>query len=54
MSAPQGNRKFYRWTLLAVLFSPDFVNMGFPVYGGTVINSARAAREMVPGCLANR
>ena len=34
-----GNRKFYGWTLLAVLFSLDFVNMGFPVYGGTVINS---------------
>jgi sugar phosphate permease len=33
------NRKFYGWTLLAVLFSLDFVNMGFPVYGGTVINS---------------
>jgi MFS family permease len=34
-----GNRNFYGWTLLAVLFSLDFVNMGFPVYGGTVINS---------------
>ncbi|MGB9069960.1 MAG: MFS transporter [Candidatus Acidiferrales bacterium] len=34
-----GNRTFYGWTLLAVLFSLDFVNMGFPVYGGTVINS---------------
>jgi len=33
------NPKFYGWTLLAVLFSLDFVNMGFPVYGGTVINS---------------
>jgi MFS family permease len=32
-------QKFYGWTLLAVLFSLDFVNMGFPVYGGTVINS---------------
>src|SRR6202167_172241 len=31
--------EFYGWTLLAVLFSLDFVNMGFPVYGGTVINS---------------
>jgi sugar phosphate permease len=30
---------FYGWTLLAVLFSLDFFNMGFPVYGGTVINS---------------
>jgi MFS family permease len=33
------DRKFYGWTLLAVLFALDFVNMGFPVYGGTVINS---------------
>jgi MFS family permease len=33
------SRRFYGWTLLAVLFSLDFVNMGFPVYGGTVINS---------------
>ncbi len=32
-------QQFYGWTLLAVLFSLDFVNMGFPVYGGTVINS---------------
>jgi sugar phosphate permease len=32
-------RAFYGWTLLAVLFSLDFVNMGFPVYGGSVINS---------------
>jgi len=32
-------QEFYGWTLLAVLFSLDFVNMGFPLYGGTVINS---------------
>jgi MFS family permease len=30
--------KFYGWYLLAVLFTLDFVNMGFPYYGGTVIN----------------
>jgi MFS family permease len=35
----QKKHRFYGWTLLAVLFSLDFVNMGFPVYGGTVINS---------------
>ncbi len=35
----QKKQAFYGWTLLAVLFSLDFVNMGFPVYGGTVINS---------------
>jgi MFS family permease len=32
-------REFYGWTLLGVLFSLDFANMGFPVYGGTVINT---------------
>ena len=35
----QRKQQFYGWTLLAVLFSLDFANMGFPVYGGTVINS---------------
>jgi MFS family permease len=35
----QKKQEFYGWTLLAVLFSLDFANMGFPVYGGTVINS---------------
>ena len=35
----QKKQEFYGWKLLAVLFSLDFVNMGFPVYGGTVINS---------------
>ena len=30
--------KFYGWYLLAVLFALDFVNMGFPYYGGAVIN----------------
>ena len=29
---------FYGWKLLAVLFSLDFINMGFPYYGGSVIN----------------
>lgn len=54
MSAWQENRKFCGWTRLAVLFSLDFVNVDFPVYGGTVIKSAGAGREMVPGCPANR
>jgi predicted MFS family arabinose efflux permease len=31
--------KFYGWYLLGVLFALDFVNMGFPYFGGTVINS---------------
>jgi MFS family permease len=30
--------KFYGWYLLGVLFTLDFINMGFPYYGGTVIN----------------
>jgi MFS family permease len=39
--------QFYGWTLLAVLFSLDFVNMGFPVYGGTVINSYMLRRILM-------
>ena len=31
-------RPFYGWKLVAVLFSLDFINMGFPYYGGAVIN----------------
>jgi len=30
---------FYGWKLVAVLSSLDFLNLGLPVYGGTVINS---------------
>jgi MFS family permease len=30
--------KFYGWKLLAVLFCLDFMNMGFPYYGGSVIS----------------
>jgi len=29
--------KFYGWNLVAVLFCLDFINMGFPYYGGSVI-----------------
>jgi MFS family permease len=32
------NPKFYGWFLLGVLFALDFINMGFPYYGGSVIN----------------
>ncbi len=32
--------KFYGWKLLAVLFVLDFINMGFPYYGGSVISSS--------------
>ncbi|HXU20971.1 MAG TPA: MFS transporter, partial [Verrucomicrobiae bacterium] len=31
-------QEFYGWKLVAVLFSLDFINMGFPYYGATVIN----------------
>jgi len=31
-------KSFYGWKLVAVLFLLDFINMGFPYYGGTVIN----------------
>ena len=31
-------RAFYGWKLVAVLFCLDFINMGFPYYGGSVIN----------------
>jgi MFS family permease len=31
--------KFYGWKLVAVLFLLDFINMGFPYYGGSIINS---------------
>ena len=30
---------FYGWKLVAVLWCLDFLNMGFPLYGGTVINT---------------
>jgi MFS family permease len=30
---------FYGWKLVGVLWSLDFLNMGFPLYGGTVINT---------------
>jgi hypothetical protein len=29
---------FYGWKLVAVLFLLDFINMGFPYYGGSIIN----------------
>ena len=32
-------REFYGWKLLGVLFSLDFLNMGFPYFGGSVINT---------------
>jgi MFS family permease len=35
----QSQRKFYGWKLVGALFSLDFLNLGFPVYVGAVINS---------------
>lgn len=35
----QSQRTFYGWKLVGALFSLDFLNLGFPVYVGTVINS---------------
>ena len=36
MTSPQS---FYGWKLVAVLFVLDFLNMGFPFFGGAVINT---------------
>jgi MFS family permease len=32
-------RDFYGWKLVAALWLLDFLNMGFPLYGGTIINT---------------
>jgi MFS family permease len=34
-----GRESFYGWKLVAVLFALDFLNMGFPFFGGAVINT---------------
>jgi len=34
-----GKPPFYGWRLVAVLFALDFLNMGFPFFGGAVINT---------------
>src|ERR1022692_2630682 len=36
VTSPQ---KFYGWKLIGVLFMLDFLNMGFPFFGGAVINT---------------
>jgi hypothetical protein len=36
VTSPQ---KFYGWKLVGVLFILDFLNMGFPFFGGAVINT---------------
>src|SRR6266851_1486188 len=32
-------RGFYGWKLVFILWTLDFLNMGFPLYGGAVINT---------------
>ena len=32
-------RGFYGWKLVFILWLLDFLNMGFPLYGGAVINT---------------
>jgi MFS family permease len=39
MSAPTTKVSFYGWNLVAALWSLEFLNMGFPFYGGAVINT---------------
>ncbi len=34
-----GKKEFYGWRLVGVLFCLDFLNMGFPYFGGAVINT---------------
>jgi MFS family permease len=34
-----GKREFYGWKLVAALFAVYFLNMGFPYFGGAVINT---------------
>jgi MFS family permease len=38
-SPTQKSQPFYGWKLVAVLWLLDFLNMGFPLYGGAVINT---------------
>jgi MFS family permease len=39
-------QKFYGWNLVAVLFCLDFINMGFPYYGGSVIINDFMTRDI--------
>lgn len=39
-------QEFYGWKLVAVLFSLDFINMGFPYYGGSVIINGFMTRDI--------
>src|SRR5512137_2812898 len=35
----RNKQAFYGWKLVAALWFLDFLNMGFPLYGGAVINT---------------
>jgi MFS family permease len=45
MPAMTSNRHFYGWTMLATLWSVMFLNLGFPAYGPSIINSAMAKAQ---------
>jgi MFS family permease len=45
MPAMTFNRHFYGWTMLATLWSVMFLNLGFPAYGPSIINSAMAKAQ---------
>jgi MFS family permease len=40
-------QQFYGWKLVAVLFILDFMNMGFPYYGGSVIVNGYMGHQLV-------
>ncbi len=40
-------QNFYGWKLVAALFCLDFINMGFPYYGGSVIINDFMTRDIV-------
>jgi MFS family permease len=39
MASKQNKQNFYGWKLVGVLFAVYFLNMGFPYFGGAVINT---------------
>jgi MFS family permease len=41
-------QSFYGWKLVAVLWLLDFLNMGFPLYGGSVINTYMLKQIAMP------
>jgi MFS family permease len=41
-------RRFYGWKLVFILWLLDFLNMGFPLYGGAVINTCMYTLQEIP------